>query len=68
MSVATVVDVIRQERSAGQNDDQIAALLRVSRVAPPDAHHHWTRLAVRAVMGEDEAGFTPDGRPGTGVR
>ena len=38
-------------------DDEIARLLRASRIKPlPKGHHHWTRVAGRAVMGEDPAG------------
>ena len=66
--IASIREVIEQERAASATDDQIARLLSVSRLAPPDGFHHWSKVAVRAAMGEDPSGFMPDGRPGTGVR
>jgi len=57
MTVASVKELVEQERSAGATDDHIATLLEASRVPLPDGNwHHWTRIAVRAVVGEDASG------------
>lgn len=66
--IASVQELITQERSAGSTDDQIAALLRASRnIKPPEGHYRWSRVAVRAAMTEDPSGFLADGRPGSGT-
>ena len=36
--------------------DDIAILLRSSKIAPPQGHFRWTRVSVRAVVGEDPSG------------
>ena len=66
--IASVQELIAQERGASSPDEQIARVLSVSRLPPPEGFHHWSKIAVRAAMGEDPSGFTPDGRPGTGVQ
>jgi hypothetical protein len=67
--IASVQELVRQERSAGQSDDQIAALLRVSRVKPPEGFHHWSAVAIReGVMDESASGFRlADGHHGGGT-
>jgi hypothetical protein len=66
MSIATVVEMIAQERSIGSSDDAIAALLRASNIEPPAGHYRWTRVAVRAAMTEEPDGREPDGTPRSG--
>ena len=69
MAIASVREVIEAERGASATDDEIARLLRASRIKPlPKGHHHWTRVAGRAVMGEDPAGHRADGSYGGAVR
>ena len=68
MTIATVADLIQQERSAGSTDEQIATLLRSSCIEPPSGHYRWTQVAVRAAVNEDASGYLRDGRPGTSVR
>jgi hypothetical protein len=61
--IATVQELIRQERRAGASDQAIATLLRASRIKAPEGHHHWTRVSVRAAVGEDASGHRPRPRP-----
>lgn len=65
--IASVSELLEQERKAGSTDSEIATLLRVSRVATPKGFHHWSKLAVRAAVGEDASGFRSGGHPGLGV-
>ena len=66
--IASVQELITQERSAGSTDDQIARLLRASNIHPPERHYRWTKIAVRAEMTEDASGYLPDGRYGGAQR
>ena len=64
MSIATVADIMAKERAAGSTDQSIACLLNASNLEPPTGHGHWNAVPVREVMGEDAAGFRPDGHYG----
>jgi hypothetical protein len=67
MAIASVTELVAQERRAGASDDDIARLLRASTIAPPDGHYRWTPVSVRALMGEDASGHRlSDGRKGGG--
>jgi hypothetical protein len=57
MAMASIAELVRQERAAGATDQQISALLRTSGVAPPEGFYVWSAVAIReAVMGEDAGG------------
>lgn len=56
MTIASVAELVTQEREAGATDEQIAALLRASKIASPEGHHHWTRISVRVAVGEEPSG------------
>jgi hypothetical protein len=57
VSIATVRDLIEQERLAGASDLAIAALLRASSITPPMVHRSWTEAAVAAVAGAPVPGM-----------
>jgi len=57
MALASVAEIVAQLRGEGKTDDEVAVILERSRVAlPPGNWHHWTRIAVRAAVGEDASG------------
>jgi len=68
VAIASVPEVVRHERWAGATDDQISRLLANSSIPPPEGFHHWHRIAVRHILGEDASGcHLPDGRHGGGL-
>lgn len=50
MSIATVTDLVAQERSAGASDAEIVRLLNASRIKPP-VGEHWTVTKLEAAFG-----------------